>query len=386
MNSYDSLFGDATIAEIFSAKQTYRSLLSYEAVWAEALAAEQLIPAEAATLIATTARALPLAMDDLMAQAPLAGNLALPLVNALKTAVAATAPAAARYVHWGATSQDAIDTAAMLQAVQALSYLLALCDRLRQPLRALCEAHRATPMLARTLLQAAEPTVFGLKVAGWLVAIHDVAAELAAVKAGAALQYGGASGNLAALGEKGLVVNARVAQMLGLTLPPMPWHTQRQRVVSIGSALGMLLGTLGKIARDLSLLAQSEVAEISEPSAPGRGASSAMPHKQNPVGCLRVLAAALRAPGLVATLFAAQVQEHERALGGWHAEWEVVPELFRLAGGALGTMREVLPGLVVHVERMQTNLMRALPHAAPLNLLLVNQMIDRALAHAPDGT
>ncbi|MGD7217334.1 3-carboxy-cis,cis-muconate cycloisomerase, partial [Ralstonia pseudosolanacearum] len=273
-----------------------------------------------APIRAVCARAT-LDLEALGAAAAGAGNLAIPLVKQLTAAVAQHDELAARYVHWGATSQDIIDTGLMLQWRQAAALLDADLRQLADALAVLARAHRDTPMVARTWLQQALPTTFGRKVAGWLEAVHRAQDRLAALRAHVpALQFGGAAGTLASLGTQGRAVAQALAQALDLPLPAASWHGEQDRIADIGAALALLTGTLGHMARDLSLMMQTEVGEVAEPAGAGKGGSSTMPHKRNPVGCATVLAAATRMPGLAATLLAALPQEHERAHGGWQAQ------------------------------------------------------------------
>jgi 3-carboxy-cis,cis-muconate cycloisomerase len=217
--------------------------------------------------------------------------------------------------------------------------------------------HRATVMAGRTLGQQALPITFGLKAAGWLVALDEAGSGLAAVRrTRLAAQLGGAAGTLASLGADGVEVARRYAEELGLAEPTLPWHTNRVRVAELAGSLGTVAGVLGKVALDVTLLAQTEIAEVTEPSDTGRGGSSTLPHKRNPVAAVLVTAGTRRVPGLVATLLAAMPQEHERAAGAWHAEWEPLTELLRLVGGAARRTRELLEGLIVHPERMRVGL------------------------------
>jgi len=228
---------------------------------------------------------------------------------------------------------------------------------LTDSLAALAEQHRDTPAVARTWMQQALPTTFGVVVAGWLDAILRHRTRLGELRPYLlTLQFGGAVGTLAALGQKGPEVAAHLASELRLSLPAVPWHTHRERIGELASFLGLLTGTLAKIARDISLRAQTEVGELSEPVAEGRGGSSTMPQKRNPVTCAAVLAAATRTPGLVSTILAAMPQEYERGLGGWQAEWETLPDLLRTAAGALHPLAEMLPHLEVASERMRQNM------------------------------
>jgi 3-carboxy-cis,cis-muconate cycloisomerase len=232
-------------------------------------------------------------------------------------------------------------------------------------------------------MQHALPMTFGLKAAGWLDAILRHQERLHQCRKNTAmLQFGGATGSLASLGEQGLVVSQALADDLGLALPAMPWHTQRDRIAEVGTTLGLLTGSLGKIARDISLLTQTEIAELSEPTLQGRGGSSTMPHKRNPVGCSAVLTCATRIPALVSTLLSCMVQEHERALGGWQAEWDTLPEIVELTSVALTQLRDVIEGLAVNTERMRSNidLTHGLVMAEAISLALSNHL-GRAAAH-----
>jgi len=279
------------------------------------------------------------------------------MVKQLTALVAKQDHAAAGFVHWGATSQDAMDTGLVLQIRSGLAGMAPDLQRLSAALAALTEQHAKTVMIGRTLMQQAVPVTFGLKAAGWLAAVERTHARLAnAGRAAQVLQFGGAAGTLAALGDRGLDVAAALAKELDLTLPELPWHGHRDRLVDLAAALGLLTGALGKMARDIALLMQTEVAEAFEPAGQGRGGSSTMPHKRNPIACAVALAAAARVPNLVATLLAAMPQEQERGLGGWHAEWEALPEIFRLTAGALHHMADTIAGLTLDTGRMRANI------------------------------
>ena len=230
-------------------------------------------------------------------------------------------------------------------------------SRIRRIARRLVEQYRSTPVVARTWMQHAVPTTLGLEVAGWLDALDRHAARLAdARRRDIVLQFGGAGGTLAALGGQGIAVGSIVARLLAIPMPLVSWHAHRDRIAAVASTLALLTGTLGKIARDLALQSQTEVAELAEPTAPGRGTSSSMPHKRNPVAAAVTLAAAVRVPALAGGVLAGMVQEHERGLGGWQAEWESVPEIVRLSAGALHHLLAALSGLTVDSVRMQANL------------------------------
>jgi 3-carboxy-cis,cis-muconate cycloisomerase len=332
-------------------------MLDFEAALARAEAATGVIPASAAGGIDNACKAEAFDMAGLAEAATRSGNLAIPLVKALTVEVSKTDPEAARYVHWGATSQDVIDTAAMLTLRAAIDALLSDVDRAVVGFAKLARAHRDTPMVARSWLQHALPMPFGLKLAEYAAALHRSRARLQRLRREAlALQFGGAAGTLAALGDKGMLVAEKLAQELKLPLPEAPWHTHRDRIAEAASVLAILVGSCGKIARDVSLLMQTDVAEAFEPSGEGRGGSSTMPHKRNPVAAATALAAATMAPNLAATIFAAQVQDHERSAGPWHAEWPTLPTLLLVTSGALAAMVDIAEGLEVDVARMRANL------------------------------
>ena len=357
----EQIYADAAIAELFSGPGTLRKMLQVEAALARAQAQCGVVPAAAAQVIHEVCQAedLTSVLDPaaIAADAVSAGNIAIPFVRQLAAAVARRDGDAARFVHWGATSQDILDTALVLQLQEALARLDHALHATRAACAALARAHRDTIMVGRTWLQHALPTTFGAKAAGWLDALGRSAERLRRAQAQTAvLQFGGAAGTLASLGSAAPAVSHALARQLGLALPAMPWHTQRDRLADMAGTLGVLTGTLGKMARDISLMAQTEIGELAEPGAPGRGGSSTMPHKRNPVGCAAVLAAAIRVPPLVSTILAGMVQEHERALGGWQAEWDVLPQIVALTGGALRNMNEVLEGLEVYADRMEQNL------------------------------
>ncbi|HUN51657.1 MAG TPA: 3-carboxy-cis,cis-muconate cycloisomerase [Candidatus Sulfotelmatobacter sp.] len=353
----DRLFGSPDLAAIFSDRGRLQGMLDFEAALAAAEARTGVIPAAAAPAIAAHCRAELFDVAALAESAAAGGNPAIPLVKELTALVAAADRTASGFVHWGATSQDAMDTGLVLQLRQALAPLDADLAELADALAGLAARHKATPMPGRTWLQHALPITFGLKAAGWLDAVERYRARLAAMKPHLlVLQFGGAAGTLAALGDQGLAVATALAAELDLALPALPWHSERDRLAEFAGLLGALTGTLGKMARDLSLLMQTDVGEVFEPAAEGRGGSSTMPHKRNPVASAAVLAAATRAPGLVATMLAAMVQEHERGLGNWPAEWTALPELVVLAGGALAQMRETMAGLEVDAARMRANI------------------------------
>jgi len=357
MSLLDALLRYGALDNLFTDEARVQGMLDFEAALARAEAKCGIVPASQAQIIASKCRAENFDFAGIAKDTALAGNLAIPLVRRLTELVAHEDKDAARFVHWGATSQDVIDTGCVVQVRGALNLIDQDLARLSDTLIALAEKHRATPIVARTWMQQALPTTFGFIVAGWLDAVTRHRERVAEIKPRIlTLQFGGAVGTLAALGGRGPEVAQVLAEELGLALPAIPWHTHRDRIVELAATLGLCTGTLGKIARDISLHTQTEIAELFEPFAEGRGGSSTMPHKRNPVTCAVVLAAATRLPGLVATLLSAMPQEEQRGLGGWHAEWETLPEIVCLCGGALHHLAEMLPGLEVDAERMRKNL------------------------------
>jgi 3-carboxy-cis,cis-muconate cycloisomerase len=350
---FGGVFARGPVAAQVDDRAMLQALLDAEAALARASANAGVIPAGAAAAIAARCDAGRFDVDALGRAAAAAGNPVVPLVRAL---VEQLPEEAAGHVHQGATSQDVLDTAATLVAHRALGPLLADLGAAAGACAALAEAHRGTVLAGRTLLQQAVPVTFGLKAAGWLVGLDETRLRLVEVRRrDLAVQLGGAAGTLAGFGDRGLQVLAGFAAELGLAEPTVPWHAVRARPAALAGALGACAGVLGKVARDVALLAQNEVAEVRE-GGEGRGGSSAMPHKHNPVAAVAVAACTARVPGLVATMLAAMPQEHERAAGGWHAEWEPQRELLRLVGSAACWCRELLEHLEVDPHRMRANL------------------------------
>ncbi|WP_429437552.1 3-carboxy-cis,cis-muconate cycloisomerase [Paraburkholderia sp. GAS33] len=349
--------GTQPMNDVWSPRATLQRMLDVEAALARASAQHNVIPQSAVAAIEAACQADQLDADALARDAALGGNLAIPLVKQLTARVKAADAEASKYVHWGATSQDIIDTATVLQLRDTFDLLGPHLQSTCAALAVLARTHRATPMIGRTWLQQALPITLGLKFAQWLDTLLRHQERLDALRPRVlALQFGGAAGTLASLRDAAPEVTQALGKELGLSVPAVPWHTQRDRIAETASWLGMLIGTLGKIARDISLQMQTELGELAEPAAAGKGGSSTMPHKRNPVGCAAVLTASTRAPGLVATVLAGMVQEHERALGGWQAEWDALPDLARLAGGALANIEQIVSGLDVNVERLASNL------------------------------
>jgi 3-carboxy-cis,cis-muconate cycloisomerase len=377
------LFTSEGMQSIFSDRNTIQSMLEVEAALARALATEEVIPRSAAEIIVSACKADQIDAAALSKAVASAGNLAIPLVKQLTAVVARINTDAARYVHWGATSQDVIDSGRVLQLREAIDLITSDLAELTDMLAALARQHRTTIMMGRTWMQHAQPTTLGLKIAGWLDALMRHQDRLQTLRERlCVLQLGGATGTLASLGDRGLTVATALARDLSLDLPALPWHTHRDRFAEMATTLGLLAGTLGKIARDIALHAQTEIAELAEPLAPGRGGSSTMPHKRNPVACSAVLACVTRVPALVSTMLASMVQEQERALGSWQAEWDTLPEIAMLTSAALNHLRELMPGLSVDATRMRANidLTQGLVMAEAVSLALASQ-IGRAAAH-----
>jgi 3-carboxy-cis,cis-muconate cycloisomerase len=396
MPSTSSLSSTPEMQAVFAPRAGVQRMLDVEAALARAEAQCGVIPAAASAAIARCCDANRIDLPALGAAAASAGNLAIPLVKQLTKNVTEADAEAAKYVHWGATSQDIIDTGLVLQLRDAFRLIEADLDRLVDALAALAQRHRDTAMVGRTWLQHALPISFGLKVAGWLDALLRHHERLTAARTRAlTLQFGGAAGTLASLNDRGLQVAEALARELDLRLPDLPWHTARDNFAEAATMLGLLTGTLGKIARDISLQMQTEVAELAEPAGAGRGGSSTMPHKRNPVGCAIALAAAVRMPGLVSTMLNGMVQEHERAPGGWQAEWETLPEIAQLAAASLRQMREVTEGLSVDEQRMRVNLdlthglimaeAVTLALGAKLGRMQAHELVERACRAAVDG-
>ena len=351
---FDELFGDPDVDAVLSDANRVAAMLRVEVALARAQAATGVIPAQSVDPIAQCANVVDYDLDALAREAVNSGNLAIPLVQRLTEHVGRLDEDAARYVHWGATSQDIIDSAMVLQLRDATELVLRSLAHASDAAEALARRHGKTVMPGRTWLQHATPVTFALKAAGWMSALDRVRAHLGnALTRALVLQLGGASGTLAALGDRGPDVAAMMGTALRLAIPELPWHAHRDRFATLACALGVAMGTMGKIARDVALLAQTEVAEAFESAAGGRGGSSTMPQKRNPVSASVVLAASVRAPGLVATMLTAMPQEHERGLGGWQAEWETLPELVHLAGGAARHTASMLGALEIDAKKMR---------------------------------
>jgi 3-carboxy-cis,cis-muconate cycloisomerase len=350
---FDRIFVPDEFREALSDRAWLQAMLDAERALAAAEARAGVIPPDAAEAIAAACEGERFDPAELGAEGRGAGNPVEPLVRALTAAVEGDA---ARYVHWGATSQDILDTAAMLVARNVLDLILGRVAQVAGECATLAEAHRETPMAARTLLQQAVPTTFGLKAAGWLVGQLEARRGLLRTRENLAAQLGGAAGTLAPLGDAGAEVARLFAQELRLQEPLVPWHTNRVRIAELGAALAITAGALAKIGLDVALMAQTEVGEVAEAEG---GVSSTMPQKRNPVGSALAIACARQVQGHTSVLIAALPQEHERAVGGWHSEWPALSGALAYTGGAAEAARRALDGLEVDAERMRANLASA---------------------------
>jgi 3-carboxy-cis,cis-muconate cycloisomerase len=331
------------------------ALLDAEAALARAEARAGVIPAAAAAAIAAACRPELLDAEAIGREARGGGNPVIPMVRRLSAAVAVEGR---DWVHWGATSQDILDTAAVLVARRSGALISSDLSRLAVACAGLADRHRSTVMAGRTLLQPALPITLGMKAAGWLVGVTDCRSALDRTLARLPAQLGGAAGTLASLGGSGPAVAAAFAADLGLAEPVMPWHSSRQPLASLAGALGLAAGTAEKISGDVALLMQQEVAEAFEPAAPGRGGSSTLPHKRNPVGAAAVGAAARRAQALVGLFYGALAGEHERHLTSWPVEWQSLGQLLALVGGAVARTAETVAGLEVDGSTMADRVRR----------------------------
>ena len=383
MRLIESLATTPDLAEVFSDDSVLQAMLQFEAALAAAEARVGVIPESAAKDIARAATADAFDVARLAEAGLRAGTPTIPLVKALTAHVRAASEESARFVHWGATSQDVADSALVLLLDRSRGILGADHAKLEAALRRLSDQHAGDVMLGRTLLQAAPPVTFGLKAAGWFgAAVRGWQRVDSRFEEARMLQFGGASGTLASLGENGISVARALAAELHLKLPAAPWHTHRDRLAALLCACGVYVGSLAKMARDVALLMQTEVAEAAEPAGDGRGGSSTMPHKRNPTACSLTLAAAARVPGYVASFLFGMAQEHERAVGGWQAEWTTIARVVQDTGLALASMREVAEGLSVNPWRMRENI--ASTHGvifAERAVMLLGSALGRDVAH-----
>ena len=353
----DGYLNSHELANCFGAGATLEKMLVFEAALARTQAALGIIPDSAASIITATCDSRRFAIDELQLMTAESTNPAVGLVKLLRTEVASVDPAASGYVHWGSTSQDVVDTAGMLQCRDGIELLDQRVREVIESLVDLVRDHRRTPMVARTLSQHASPTTFGYKAAIWLQGMLDGHTRLRRLAEELPLQLGGGAETLAALGNRGIELRQAMAVALALR-PRLPWHTDRTPVRELASSVGMLAASAGKIATDLLFMMQTDVAELREMSAAGRGESSTFPQKRNPVASIAVSASARRVPGFVATLFANFDHENERAAGAWQSEWLTIRDLFTTVGAALEQLGRALTGLEVDDRFMRENLDR----------------------------
>lgn len=347
------LFATEPMRAVFADSARVEAMRAAEAALARAQAAFGLVPAS----LEAALRTLPDGTLDPVALGrgtALSGVPVIPFVKAVQRALPADLESA---FHKGATTQDIVDTALALQCRAALALIEAECAAILAGLAGLARRHRATPCVGRTYGQHAAPISFGYKVATWGLGIAEVAAQAPQIRARMlTASLGGPVGTLAGLGPDGPAIADRFAAECGLGVDPVAWHTRRSRIAETGAWLARLMGSLAKLATDVVALAATEVGEVAEPHVPGRGGSSAMPHKRNPVGATVILAAFAAARGHAATLLDAMPAAHERPAGPWHAEWHALPQLFGLASGALREARALAEGLMVDAGRMRANL------------------------------
>ncbi|QYD73256.1 adenylosuccinate lyase family protein [Paraburkholderia edwinii] len=400
MQSLRAMFSTAPMRALWDDDAIYRAMLRFEAMLAEAQAQCGLIPREAAHVIGQVcAEADGFDWTAISGDARIAGTAAIPFVKALKREVEQRASGCSAFVHYGSTSQDVCETALVMQTRQALALIYAQMQRLGDALAGLVERHRRTPVLARTLMQPAAPVSFGWKAAGWLDALARCALALReAGEAARVLQLGGANGARVALGTHADAVATSLAARLSLASTPLAWHGARDRLARLGNELALSCAMLGKLGRDISLMMQSEVAEVFEPSGEGRGGSSAMPHKRNPVACMHMLDAASRAPALSSSLVADMTAEHERGLGSWPHALPLLADLFMLLDNSVTMAAETIEGLRVEPNAMRANLERlhGVVYSEGASLLLgceigtqaaqriVNELCKRALDEQAD--
>jgi 3-carboxy-cis,cis-muconate cycloisomerase len=349
--TFDAIFVPAELQATVADRAWIEAMLEAERALAHAESEAGVIPAPAADAISEACRIDGIDVAAVIAAGRLVGNPAEPLVRELRARVGGEA---AGYAHFGATSQDIVDTAAVLVARRVLALIDADLRALAATCAELAQKHRMTPMAGRTLLQQAVPITFGLKAAGWLVAVVSARARLTELRGRLPAQLGGAAGTLAALGDAGPKVARLFAAELELAEPLLPWHSDRSRVVELGSALCIAAGVCAKIGYDVALLEQSEVAEVREPA--GAGGSSTMPHKRNPVGSAIAVACARHVDAASSVLAAALVVEHERSLGAWQSEWGALSSALAYTGGAAAAVREMLGELEIDSRRMLANL------------------------------
>jgi 3-carboxy-cis,cis-muconate cycloisomerase len=366
-----AVWSDPEIAAIFSDERFVAQMLRVEVALARAQERLGVIPAGCAERIAGAVEKLEVDFEPIRRSMELSGIPTIGMIDQLRAAVGGEA---ASYVHWGATTQDVMDTALVLQIREALDHMDGELHRIIANLAGLANRHRTTVMAGRTKSQRALPIPFGLKVAGWLAPLVRHRKRLEEMKPRLlVVQFGGAAGTLASLGDDGIAAIEALAEQLNLGVPAVPWHTQRDNVAELAGWLSLVSGSLGKMAQDVILLAQSEVAEVRESDDPSRGGSSTMPQKSNPVVSEAIIAAARANASLLSAMHQALIQEHERGAGSWQIEWLTLPRMFELTAGALNNALFLSENLVVDASRMRTNLEAS-------NGLLLAEALNLALA------
>lgn len=374
---YERIFYNKEVSRLYTDEALIGYMLRFESALAQAQARHGVFPETVASAIDACCKVENINTEQLIADAALGGNTAIPLIKQLTAIVKQKDIEPAKYVHFGATSQDVIDTALMLQVRDAIQIIAENLQQLIEQLVSLIKEHKTTVMIGRSLLQQARPITFGYKAAGWLEPLLRSQKQIEdLLKDGFVLQFGGAVGTLSGMTKRGLQVSEAMSELLQLKNPAKPWHTERDYVTHIATTLGILTGNIGKIAKDISLLMQTEIAEVAEPTAEGKGGSSTMPHKRNPVGCIAILANATRVPGLVSTMLSCMLQDHERATGLWHAEWETLAAIVQLTAGCVSKAVEMTNGLEVRKEQMLLNLelTKGLIYAENVSLALTEKM------------
>jgi 3-carboxy-cis,cis-muconate cycloisomerase len=353
---FQHLFYHPQVEPLFSNEAYIQYLLDFEAALAKAQATCGIIPTQAAIYIEECCKANNIDIAKIISEVGLGGNANIPLIKQLTAVVKQQNEEAAKYVHLGATSQDVIDTAIMLQSKKAVLQIQEGLSIIISQLKNLAQDHLNTPMIGRSFMQQAKPITFGYKVSTWIDGLERSLQRIDhLLKHAFTLQLGGAVGNLASISD-GKKVSVAMANLLALQHPTQSWHTQRDRFAEIASTLAILTGSIAKIAKDISLLMQTEIAEVFEPSGAGKGGSSTMPHKRNPVSSIAILANAQRVPSLVATMLNCMVQDHERATGTWHAEWETLSDIIRLTAGTVHQAQIMTNGLEINKINMLKNL------------------------------
>ena len=350
---FRDMFGTAEMRDVFSDEALVGRYLEAEAALARAQARVGVVPKDAAEAIDLASRSLNIDYDKLRHETEIVGYPILPLVHQLSAA----AGEAGRFVHWGATTQDIMDTGNVLQIRAALSIVERDLSELRNILADMARKYRDTPMAGRTHLQQALPVTFGYKAAVWLSSIDRHIERIEQARPRVLVgEFSGAAGTLASIGEGGLQMQKLFCEELGLNQPSITWHVARDGITEAVTLLGLITGTLGKIATDVMMMSATEFGELSEPFVPGRGASSTMPQKRNPISSELMLAAAKAVRQHVATMLDGMIHDFERATGPWHLEWVSLPESFLLTASSLANAKFMLAGLVVHDRRMRENL------------------------------